>query len=194
MSQDYNNITDRMLLDMYLSRNENAIAVTAAKYGDYLHKIAFNILSDVQDCEECKNDTYLSAWNHIPPDQPKNFAAYLAKIIRNIAIDKHRERSRQKRIPSEYTTSLEELSSCIPAGQTVESEYANRCLQRAVNHFVRRLSQRKQYIFVCRYYCGDSVASIAASLHISESTVFHELSGIRNALKKYLDQEDLWNE
>lgn len=187
-------ISDKIIVGMYLSRDENAISMTSLKYGNYLHTIAFNILADEEDCEECKSDTYLSVWNHIPPDKPSNFQAYLAKIIRNLSINRYKEKNRQKRIPSEYTISLDELTACIPSNVTVESEYENKQLQNFINQFVRALPRRKKYIFICRYYCGDSVADIARSLNISTSLVFYELAAIRKQLKNELEQEELWNE
>lgn len=187
-------VSDKIIVDMFLSRDENAISMTSLKYGNYLHTIAFNILADEEDCKECKNDTYLSVWNHIPPDKPNHFQAYIAKIIRNISINRYKEKNRKKRIPSEYTISLDELTACIPSNVTVELEYENKHLQRLINQFVRTLPKRKKYIFVCRYYCGDSVAGIARSLNISESLVFYELATIRKQLRNELEQEELWNE
>ena len=187
-------VSDKIIVGMFLSRDENAISMTSLKYGNYLHTIAFNILANEEDCEECKSDTYLSVWNHIPPDKPNNFQAYLAKIIRNISINRYKEKNRQKRIPSEYTISLDELTTCIPSNVTVESEYENKHLQSFINQFVRALSKRKKYIFVCRYYCGDSVADIARSLSISTSLVFYELATIRKQLKKELEQEEFLRE
>lgn len=165
-----------------------------SEYGKYLFKIAFNILGNDEDSAECVNDTYLKLWNSIPPDKPKNFKAYIAKIVRNIALDKYKERTREKRIPSEYTTSLDELAECLPGENDTECAYGERLLKNAIDGFVCSLSKRQQYLFICRYFYGDSIGDIAKSVNISESMVFHELSDIRKKLKEKLIQEGLWYE
>lgn len=186
--------SDEHIIELFFSRDEAAIKSVEAKYGSYLHTIAVNILSNSEDCEECKSDTYLALWNHIPPDRPSNLKAYVAKIIRNISINKYNEKTRQKRIPSEYTLSLEELSECIPDKNDVETAYDAKHLQQVMNSFLLSLSKRKRYIFICRYYCGDSIDRIACSLKISGSMVFYELAKIRKQLKNTLKQEGFWNE
>ncbi len=187
-------LSDARIIDLFFARDEAAITSVDAKYGNYLHTIAANILSDDEDCEECKSDAYLALWNSIPPDRPGNFKAYVAKIIRNISINRYNEKNRQKRIPSEYTVSLEELAECIPDKNDTETAYETKRLQQVINSFVQSLSHRKRYIFICRYYCGDSIDFIADSLKISGSMVFYELAKIRKQLKKTLVQEELWNE
>lgn len=187
-------IRDQRIIEAFLQRDEDALRLVSEKYDAYLHTIAYHILADDEDCAECKNDAYLKLWNSIPPEQPKNFKAYLAKIIRNIAIDRYRARSRERRIPPERLESLAELEDCIPADFSVEKELDDRILKEAVRDFVESLSKRKKYIFVCRYYCNDSIKDIAGALNISGSMVFHELADIRKKLKEKLIQEDLWHE
>lgn len=187
-------LSDERIVELFFARDEAAIRGVDAKYGKYLHTIAVNILSDCEDCEECKNDTYLALWNNIPPDRPSNFKAYAAKIIRNISINRYKEKTRQKRVPSEYTVTLEELAECVPDKNDVESIYDAKHLQQVMNSFTLSLSRRKRYIFICRYFCGDPVNLIASSLKISESMVFYELAHIRKQLKKALEQEGFENE
>lgn len=189
-----NLFSDEQIIELFFARDEEAIKNVDVKYGNYLYTIAVNILTDCEDCEECKNDTYLALWNNIPPNRPRNFKAYVAKIIRNISINRYKEKMRQKRIPSEYTASLEELVECIPDEHDVESTYDAKHLQQVVNSFVQSLSHRKRYIFICRYFCGDPVDVIAGSLKISGSMVFYELSHIRKQLKIVLEQEGFGNE
>lgn len=186
--------SDEQIIDLFFARDEEAIKNVDVKYGNYLHTIAVNILTDCEDCEECKNDTYLALWNNIPPDRPRNFKAYVAKIVRNISINRYKEKMRLKRVPSEYAVSLEELAECIPDKNDVESIYDAKHLQQVVNSFALSLSHRKRYIFFCRYFCGDPVDVIAGSLQISGSMVFYELSHIRKQLKKVLEQEGFGNE
>lgn len=187
-------LSDERIVELFFARDEAAITGVDAKYGSYLHTIAVNILSDCEDCEECKNDTYLALWNNIPPDCPSNFKAYVAKVIRNISINRYKEKTRQKRVPSEYTVSLEELAECIPDKKDLESVYDAKHLQQVINSFALSLSHRKRYIFICRYFSGDSIHIIADSLKISGSMVFYELTQIRKQLKKTLKQEGFWNE
>ena len=185
---------DRSIINAFLRREETAIAMVTSQYGKYLHTIAFNILANDEDSAECVNDTYLKLWENIPPDNPKNFKAYISKIVRNLALNRYKEQVRQKRIPSEYTTSLDELAECIPGESSVEKEYNEIILKKSIENFIGTLSKRQKFMFVCRYYCGDSIDDIAKSLNISGSMVFHELSDIRKKLKNKLMKEDLWYE
>ncbi|MBQ6036997.1 MAG: RNA polymerase sigma factor [Lachnospiraceae bacterium] len=180
---------DRKLVLLFLARNEQAISHAAERYGRALHGIAYRILKDEGASEECVNDTYLSAWNHIPPDEPDNLFAYLSKIVRNRALDRYRAESRKKRIPSEYTSSLEELEEVVGTSESTEEAYEGIRLQEVLNHFLIKLPKRKRQMFIWRYYLNDSAAEIAAMLKVSESTVFKELSGIRKELKEELIKE-----
>lgn len=112
---------DEKILDLYWERNESAIYETEQKYGRYLTKIAYNILADMEDSKESVNDTYLGAWNSMPPHKPEILSTYLVKITRRISIDLFRKRNRKKRQISEYTISLEELGDCVSAGDTARA-------------------------------------------------------------------------
>lgn len=180
---------DEQIIDLYWKRDEDAIRQTDRKYGKYLYVIAYNIVHDRLDCEECLNDTYLSTWNRIPPQRPSVFQVFLSRIMRNIAIDRLRHNRAAKRVPSEMMISLEELDDCLPDIPNTESDQANERLAAVLNDFVRALDDRKQFIFVCRYYYADKVASIAHMLQVGEATVFRELAEIRESLKKHLEKE-----
>lgn len=175
--------SDEDIIALYFARDEAAIESTHAKYGGYLYTVAYNLLHDPLDCEECRNDTYLRAWNTIPPHKPKVLQAYLTKIIRAVSVDRHRERSRQKRVPSELTVSLEELAEALP--DTEEISGLSRCL----SDFVASLHPRRRLIFVCRYYCADPPDRIAAMLGITVSAVYKELKKIKKELKDHLEKE-----
>lgn len=181
--------SDQHIIELFWDRDESAIGVAQSKYDQYLHTIAWNILANDEDCEECKNDAYLALWNSIPPERPEKFKAYAARIIRNIALNKYKEYTRKKRVPSEYTCSLEEISGCLPDNFEVESALNQKRLRDALNQYVSALPKRKRYLFICRYYCGDSVADIARSLGISQSMAFYELSQIRKKLQVELRKE-----
>ncbi len=178
---------DDEIVDLYWARDEDAIAATDRKYGGYLYTIAYNILHDPQDCEECRNDTYLQTWNTIPPNKPTKLQAYLTKIIRAISIDRYRERTRQKRIPSEMTVSLEDLAETLASDTAGEQEAAE--LARCMSDYLVALSKRRRLIFVCRYYCADPPDHIAAMLGITTSAVYKELKKIKDGLQAHLGKE-----
>lgn len=182
-------LEDEQIIDLYWDRNEKAISETDRKYGKYLYVIAYNIVHDRLDCEECLNDTYLGTWNSIPPHRPNVFQVFLSRIMRNIAIDKLRVNSAQKRIPSEMMVSLDELGDCIADDSSPDDELAVKQLSRTLSDYIRTLNDREQFIFVCRYYYADKISSIAHMLQIGEATVYRELAAIREGLKTHLEKE-----
>ena len=181
-------MTDEEIIALYWKRDERAISETDVKYRRYLYVIANNILNDDMDNEECINDTYLGTWNSIPPKRPNVFQAFLAKITRNFALQKFRSRSAAKRVPSELVLSLDELDECI-GGNTAEEEYVIKMISSVLNRFLRELSDRDSFIFVCRYYYADSVASIASMLGSSDNTIYRRLGSMRKELKAELEKE-----
>ena len=186
--------TDNELIDAFLSRDERAVALLSDKYGDFIFTIACNILSDKEDAEECVNDTYMKIWQSIPPDRPESLKAYLSKIVRNIALDKYKEKTRQKRISSDKAVSLAEIGEFVPDAFGLEDRYDAMLLRRAVDGFINSLPKRRKYIFICRYYCDDSVKTIADSLNLAESTVYRDLELTTKKLKNDLIKEGLWYE
>lgn len=184
-------LSDEAIIELYWSRNEKAIKETDRKYGKYLFTIAYNIVHDDLDCEECLNDTYLGTWNKIPPTRPSVFQIFLSRIMRNIAVDRFRKKTANCRVPSEMTVSLEELDDCMASDISVEEEVAIREISVKLNAFLRSLEERAEFIFVCRYYYADKISDIARMLQVAESTVFRELSDMRNRLKSYLESEGI---
>lgn len=180
---------DQMIVALYWKRDEAAIRETEQKYGRYLFKIAYNILSDPEDSRESVNDTYLKAWNSIPPHEPSALAAYLGKITRERSIDIFRNRKREKRKLSEYAISLSELEECVSGGDTTEQEVDMHLLAEAINSYLYTLSAEARNIFVGRYYYMDSVKEVAAYYGMSESKVKSILYRARKGLKTYLEQE-----
>lgn len=185
-------LSDESIIDLYWERNEKAISETDRKYGRYLYVIAYNIVHDRLDCEECLNDTYLGTWNSIPPHRPNVFQVFLSRIMRNIAVDKLRESSAKKRVPSEMIVSLDELDDCL-ASMDGEEEGLLQDLSRALNSFLKTLNDREQFVFVCRYYYGDKISSIAHMLQLGEATVYRELAAIRTNLKDFMEKEGIVN-
>ena len=182
-------LPDEEIVALYWKRDERAIEETDIKYRRFLYTIAQNILKDRLDSEECLNDTYLGAWNRIPPAKPDPFQAFIAKIMRNIAIDKYRKKTADKRIQSELSLSLVELDDSISISPSAEETFLIKELARILNNFVLSLEDRKEFIFVCRYYFADTIDTIAAMLKTSPRTIYRELSEIRESLKQLLEQE-----
>lgn len=180
---------DEEIVALYWDRNEDAIQQTQQKYGAYLSKVAYNILSDIEDSKECVNDTYLAAWNSMPPQRPKVLSTYLGKITRQISIDVFRKKNSAKRYASEYAVSLEELGDTFSDGTTPEQVLDEKMLDDAINHFVRALPDEAQRAFVGRYYFFDSLKDIAVYCGMKESKLKSLLYRTRQQLKAYLVKE-----
>lgn len=180
---------DEAIVSLYWDRDERAIRETEEKYDRYLTKIAYNILNDREDSRESVNDTYLAAWDSIPPHRPGVLSAYLAKLTRRISIDRFRYRTRDKRMGSEYAVSLSELGDCVSGGNTTEEIVNVKLLADSIGIFLRLQSREARTTFIARYYFLDSVKEIARSSGMSESKVKSLLHRTRVALKKYLEEE-----
>lgn len=180
---------DAKIVELYLLRSENAIRQTSEKYGPRLRALAWGIVKDRQTAEECENDTYLQAWNSIPPHTPREYLyAYLARITRHIALDHCRDRARLKR--SAYVCALgTELEQCLPAPGSTPYDPEEAALRQALNDFLHTLKEEQRHIFVRRYWYLDSVAQIARRFGISQSKVKTTLYRCRNQLKAHLEQE-----
>lgn len=181
------------IVALYFARDEDAIDETSKKYGRYLTKIAYNILYDDSDTEESVNDTYLAAWNSIPPHKPSVLSSFLSKLTRRISIDRLRARTRKKRGASEYILSLDELHDCV-SDSTPEGEIDSKLLAQSISDFLRELPEDARNAFICRYYFLDSVKDTAFSLGMSESGLKSLLSRTRAALKKHLVKEGFIDE
>lgn len=185
-------IDDEQIIELYWQRNENAIQETDKKYGQFLFRIAYNILHDRLDCEECQNDTYLDVWKAIPPTRPTVFPAFITKIMRRIALDRYKEKTAKRRIPSEYTVSMEDIKDTLHSNETVDSEYAVEELGKTISDYVRSLTDRQRYIFIDRFYLAEPVETIAADLSISVSTIYREIENIKQGLKTYLERNEVY--
>lgn len=180
---------DSEIVDLYWERNENAIRQTQEKYEAYLFKVSCNVLADLEDSRECVNDTYLAAWNSIPPNRPGVLSAYLGKIVRQISIDVFRKKHAAKRYASEYALSLEELGDSFSDGITPEHSLDAKLLDDAINRFVRALPGEVQRAFIGRYYFFDSLKDIAKYCGMKESKLKSLLYRTRQQLKIYLIKE-----
>lgn len=178
---------DRKIIQLLFARAENAISELAARFGKQLHRIAHNILGNPSDAEECINDTYLALWNAIPPVSPDPLAPYVYRTGRNTAL-KRLHRDTAKKRDSRYDISLEELNGCLPGGD-LEQEIDARELGRTIDRFLDLKSRESRYIFIRRYWYGDSIGEIARELKMQENAVSVRLNRIRNSLKEYLERE-----
>ena len=180
---------DDKIVALYWERDEKAIEETDFKYKKYLFSIVYNVVHDRLDCEECLNDTYIGAWNAMPPSKPNMLKAFLTTITRRIAIKRYHSNLKQSVIPSEMTVSLSELEIFLADDGDVDSEFDSERLGHVISDFVRSLSERRQFIFMSRYYVADPIDTIASDLSLSRSTVNKELAAIRSALKEKLESE-----
>ena len=182
-------LEDEKIIELYWQRDENAISKTDQKYGAYCQSIANNILQNKEDSEECVNDTWLKAWESIPPQKPVNFRMYLAKIVRNLAFNRFNANRAKKRGGGEMVLVLEELSECIADKTDVEQELIGKELKEYILGFIKELPERDRNIFVRRYFFVDPVKSIAKRYGVSENNVMVILSRIRKLLKCSLKKE-----
>ena len=180
---------DEMIVALYWQRDESAIRETEEKYDRYLTKIAYNVLSDLEDSRESVNDTYLAAWNAMPPHRPSVLATFLGKITRRISIDLFRKRGREKRRASEYSISLSELEDCLSGGNTTEDAIDAKLLGEAINTYLYTLSYQARNAFIGRYYFLDPLADVAAYCGMSQSKAKSMLYRTRQGLKAYLQKE-----
>lgn len=179
---------DQQIVTLYWQRNETAIDQTQKKYDSYLQKIAWNILNDREDAGESVNDTYLAAWDSIPPNRPKVLSTYLGKLTRRISIDRLRKRTAQKRGSGEYTLCLDELSSCAAPGSP-EEQLELQALADSIALFLKDQSREIRQVFIGRYYYMDPVKDIARYCGITEAKVKVLLHRTRQALREHLQKE-----
>lgn len=183
-------MTDSEIVSLYFQRSEKAIYETEKKYKSYLLKISYNILSDLEDSKEAFNDTCLRAWNIIPPNKPNKLSAFLAKLTRDISIDKYRKKHSAKRLNNEYASALDELSDIIADNSPSPEEKAESAvLNEILNSFISSLDEEQRNIFVCRYFFFDSIRNISLYYSVSESKVKTVLFRLREKLKDILLKE-----
>ena len=181
---------DSKIIELYWSRSEQAIAETESKYGKYCHRIAFNILYSEEDAEECVNDTYLRAWEAMPPHRPQILSSFLGKITRNLSLDRY-DALRAKKRSSNTELALDEIGECIPDAYSDMPISEEIVLKDAINGFLRALPTRTRVIFLRRYFYLCSISDIAEGLEMSESNVKVTLSRTRAKFKAYLEKEGI---
>ena len=179
---------DEEIIALYFDRNEDAIKETDAAYGKYLGTVAFNILSDCAESDECLNDTYLRTWNAIPPARPSILKAFLARITRNLALDRYKEKTAKKRGGGAVEESLDELAECV--GEEASGDSAD--IARVINAMLSESKPRDRRIFVKRYFYQKSLADICNEMDIGESLVKVTLHRMREKLRDMLVKEEIY--
>ena len=184
-------LEDSKIIDLYWARKEQALAETDAKYGSYCRTIARNILRNFEDTEECVSDTWLHAWNSMPPQRPGILSAFLGRITRNLSFDRCKYQQAAKRGGGALPLALDELGECIPASGRVEHALEQKELAAAIDRFLRTLPERECSMFLRRYWYVDSMQSIAARYAIKENTAKSILFRTREKLRRYLAGEGI---
>lgn len=177
---------DSKIVEMYFNRDEEAIPETRKKYEKYCYSISYNILNNREDVQECLNDTYLHAWNSIPPNKPSILSTYLGKIIRRLSIDRYRKDKAYKRGGSEYTISLDELEECVSNNATTKDIIDEQSLVETINRFLSMLSKSERTMFILRYFYFYSIEEICERFGYKESKTKMVLKRTRDKLKDYL--------
>lgn len=179
---------DEKIIELYWERNQTAIAQTQEKYGRYCERIAGNIVHNLQDAQECVNDTWMRAWNSMPKERPQFLGAFLGAITRNLSLDCYRRNHSQKRGGGELTYIYEELRDCVGSEES-DAYVQHQELLRVIDGFLTELDAETRVIFVRRYWYADKISAIAARLFISESKVKSSLHRSRRRLRKLLEKE-----
>lgn len=182
---------DSDIINLYWEREEKAIAATAEKYGSYCYSIAYNILYNHEDAEECVNNTYLGAWDSMPPHRPDCLSVWLGKITRNISLNRYKQYHTKKRGCGQAELVLTELEECIPSQENVEQVVDEMVFVEAINRFLYAQPEQKRNIFIRRYWYLSPIRDIAKVYGMSESKAASLLFRMRNKLKAYLEKEEI---
>lgn len=188
--EEVNIIDDIKIIDLYFERNERAIKETDIKYGKLCHKIAYNVLNNRQDSEECVNTTYLEVWNRIPPTRSAKFKAYISIIVRDISIDKLRHLTAKKR-SADMVMALDELTEVLPDERHAPGRNDEE-IGKLLSIFLRKQKEEVQRVFVLKYFYFESNRAIAEKYGFTERKVTNMLARTRNKLKKYLIEEGIY--
>lgn len=178
-------LDDRKIIELFFERSEQAIIELSNKYGSVYQKVAFNILNNTQDAEECVNDAYLGAWNTIPPQEPNHLLSYVCRIVRNLAIKKYHKNTAVKR-NSIYDVALDEIENCFPCSVSVEAIFDANETAKIIDDFLATLDQKNRILFVRRYWYSDSIEELAKCFCTNNHNISVRLYRTRDKLKKFL--------
>ncbi len=185
---------DAGIIDLYFNRDEDAIRQSDLKYGAYCHTVAGNILASREDAEECVSDTWLKAWNAMPPTRPNVLKLFLCKLTRNIAIDRYRALAAKMRGACETALCIDELAECVASQYSVEEALEEKELSESVRRFVHDLPEREKAMFIRRYFYVESVSAVAERYGMTSDNASVILSRIRKKLRTHLEKEMLIHE
>ena len=180
---------DSKIIELYFERDKTAITQTKDKYGKLLYSVSYNILNVREDAEECENDTYMAAWDCIPPNNPQVLSAFLSRITRNISFKKLRQQTAQKRGGTSVELPIDELASAVSDGSNAIGQLE---LTEILNAFLRELPIRERQVFICRYWYCDPVKDIARQFGFTQSKVKMMLSRTRTKLIEHLKKEEVF--
>lgn len=180
---------DSRIIELYFARDNSAISETKTKYGRLLYSVSYNILKTREDAEECENDTYLAAWDSIPPNQPQILSAFLSRITRNLSFKKLRSQMAQKRGGDKTTLPLDELAAVIPDSNNAISQLE---LTEILNAFLRTLPARERQVFICHYWYCDSIKDVSRQFGFTQSKVKMMLSRTRKKLLDHLEKQEVY--
>lgn len=181
---------DQLIIKKFFERSEEAVRELSDKYGALCKGIAYRILGNEQDAEECLNDAFLAVWNNVPPESPDPLSAYVCRITRNISLKKYHANTAKKR-NTQYDLALEELEECLAGDSSVEDEILAKELKQGINDFLPGLKKIDRIIFVKRYWFLESVSEIAESIGRNNNYVTVHLHRSRKKLENYLKQKGL---
>ena len=182
-------MNDSKIIELYFERDKSAIAETKTKYGKLLYSVSYNILNVSEDAEECENDTYMAAWDSIPPNNPQVLSAFLCRITRNISFKKLKAQTTQKRGGTNTALPLDELTNAIPDSANAIAQLE---LTEILNAFLRGLPARERQVFICHYWYCDSIKDIARQFGFTQSKVKMMLSRTRKKLLDHLEKEEVY--
>ena len=184
-------MSEQEIIELYLARNEEAVRKSEEAYGAYCHTIAYRILQDDGEAAECVNDTWFQAWRTIPPTIPNSLGAYLAKITRNLSLNRYRKGHQKKREADRVAVCLDELQECVSGGVNPEQIVEQSYLGQVISDFLRGLPKEERIMFVRRYFYMDSVTEVASYLGCSESKVKTTMFRCRKKLQQILIREEV---
>lgn len=182
---------DRQIIDLYWARSQQAIAQSDQKYGAYCRAISMNVLGQREDAEECVSDTWLHAWNAMPPQRPAILQAFFGKLIRNLSLDRWRRAHAAKRGGGQTALALEELEGCLPAGGAVDEALNADETARVISRFLRDLSPQDRLLFVRRYWYLDDIGVLAHRFGMTQGQVKSRLYRVRQRLRPVLEKEGI---
>lgn len=182
---------DSRIIELLKQREETVISALTEKYHNYCTYIAHNILKNREDVEECVNDTWLKAWDSIPPQEPSNLRVYLGCIIRNLSINRYNQKKAKKRY-ADVEFMLSELEDCIPHSHTVESQWENKRIGKIISNWLEEQEEESRNLFIQRYWYSVAIKELAQMHGCTPNAMTSRLKRLREQLKDYLDREDVF--